>query len=115
MLASLLERLDFAIAEAVDGADALRVIEQDPPDLVLTDLDMPVMDGLRLVRRLRQMPIYQRLPVIVFSTRGSDEDRKNALSAGANAYMVKAAFSAGELHRVLQRYLFTGESTWEMS
>lgn len=108
MLVSLLERLNYIVEEAVDGADALQAIAKAPPDLVLTDLDMPVMDGFALVYKIRSNPRMQDLPVVVFSTRGSDSDKRRAMEAGANGYLVKSAFRAQELHRAIQRYLQEG-------
>jgi two-component system, chemotaxis family, sensor kinase CheA len=105
MLISLLERLGYTVDEAVDGADALQSITRNMPDLVLTDLDMPVMDGFTLIERLRANPQTSDLPVLVLSTRGSDEDKRRAMKAGANAYLVKSAFRTQEIHRTLQQYL----------
>jgi two-component system chemotaxis sensor kinase CheA len=105
MLVPLLERLRYSVSEAVDGADALQVIARACPDLLLTDLDMPVMDGLTLIERVRGNQATAHLPVVVFSTRGSAEDEHRALQAGANVYLVKSAFRAEELDRVVRRQL----------
>lgn len=105
MLVSLLERLNFVVDEAVDGADALQMLERHKPDLVMTDLDMPVMDGFGLLGRIRESPALQSLPVIVFSTRDSDDVKRRAMKAGANAYLVKAAFRADELNRALRQHI----------
>jgi CheY-like chemotaxis protein len=105
MLVSLLERLNFAVSEAVDGADALLLLEREKPDLVMTDLDMPVMDGFTLLERIRESPTLRDVPVIVLSTRDSDDVKRKAMKLGANAYLVKAAFRADELHRTLKHYL----------
>lgn len=105
MLVSLLERLSFAVSEAVDGADALLLLERGKPDLVMTDLDMPVMDGFTLLERIRESPTLKDIPVVVLSTRDSDEVKRKAMKLGANAYLVKAAFRADELHRTLKHYI----------
>ncbi len=105
MLVSLLERLNFVVDEAIDGSDALHMLERHRPDLVMTDLDMPVMDGFGLLARIRESPTLKDLPVIVFSTRDSDEVKRRAMREGANAYLVKAAFRAEELNRTLRHYI----------
>jgi len=78
---------------AADGADGFRVFLEAEPDLVLTDLAMPVADGFELVRRIRQQG---GTPIIVLSVRGSDADKIRALDLGADDYVVKP-FSAAEL------------------
>ncbi len=78
---------------AADGAEGLRVFAEAEPDLVLTDLAMPVADGFELVRRIRQLG---ETPIIVLSVRGSDADKIRALDLGADDYVVKP-FSAAEL------------------
>ncbi len=108
MLVSLLERLGYDVDEAVDGVDALEVIERARPDLVLTDLDMPIMDGFKLTERLRENPQTQEIPVIVISTRGSDADKRRAAEAGADGYIVKSSFRADEFNRTLALYLDSG-------
>ncbi len=105
MLVSILGRAGFMVREAVDGLDALKILEHDEVDLVLTDLDMPALNGFGLLRRLRESPTHKDLPVIVFSTRGSTEDKEKAMAAGANAYLVKAAFREAEFVRTLSVYL----------
>jgi two-component system chemotaxis response regulator CheY len=77
------------VSEADDGVHALRALATRRFDLVITDINMPIMDGLKLVRRLRAEPMHQGVPVIVVTTEGADEDRQRALSLGANAYLVK--------------------------
>lgn len=109
MLVSLLQRLDYIVDQAVDGADAFQLLSQQAPQLVITDIDMPVMDGLTLLRKIRQHPDLEQLPVIVFSTRDSQDDQQRALSGGANDYLVKAAFRADELNRTLQHHLAAGQ------
>lgn len=81
---------DLAIVEANDGVDALR--KMAPPakfDIVLTDINMPIMDGLKLVKKLRDDPDYKATPIVIITTEGGQEDRQRALALGANAYITK--------------------------
>ncbi len=75
------------VSFAVDGQEALTSVEQDPPDLVLTDLEMPVLDGLELVRRLKDL--HPLVPVILMTAAGNEETAVRALQAGAASYVSK--------------------------
>jgi two-component system chemotaxis response regulator CheY len=93
LLCMSLSRLDGvkpgSITEAVDGMDALDKIKQKQFDLVLTDIRMPNMDGLELVRQVRKDPTWQNLPIIIISTKGSEDDIELGISLGANGYLSK--------------------------
>lgn len=77
------------ITEAEDGVDALRKLAATKYDLILTDINMPVMDGLKLVKRIRADANHAQTPIIVITTEGSSEDRQRAMALGANAYITK--------------------------
>lgn len=77
------------IIEAVDGVDALKKLGGDRIDLILTDINMPVMDGLKLVSLVRQNPQLKAIPIIIITTEGAEEDRERGLALGANAYISK--------------------------
>jgi two-component system, chemotaxis family, chemotaxis protein CheY len=77
------------IVEAVDGVDALKKLQAFHIDMILVDINMPVMDGLKLVSLVRQDPKIKHLPVIIITTEGAEEDRSRGLALGANAYIVK--------------------------
>jgi two-component system chemotaxis response regulator CheY len=77
------------VVEATDGADALRKLAGSHFDLVVTDLNMPILDGLKLVHRLRHDPMHRAVPIVVVTTEAGDEDRRRALELGANAYITK--------------------------
>jgi two-component system chemotaxis response regulator CheY len=77
------------IVEAVDGVDALKKLQQEEVDMILTDINMPVMDGLKLVSLLRQNAKTKNLPIIIITTEGAQEDRDRGLALGANAYISK--------------------------
>ena len=90
LLAFALRRLDNAsIVEAQDGMDGLRKLSNDHFDLALIDINMPVMDGLKLISLLRGEPNLAEMPICVITTEGAREDRERALSLGANEYLTK--------------------------
>jgi two-component system, chemotaxis family, chemotaxis protein CheY len=76
--------------EAADGVDALKKLATDgAPDIVITDINMPVMDGLKLVQRIRADEKLRDVPIVIITTEGGAEDRSRALALGANAYITK--------------------------
>ena len=77
------------IIEAVDGVDALKKLSGERIDLILTDINMPVMDGLKLVSLVRQNAQLKEIPIIIITTEGAEEDRERGLALGANAYISK--------------------------
>jgi two-component system, chemotaxis family, chemotaxis protein CheY len=77
------------IIEAVDGVDALKKLSGESIDLILTDINMPVMDGLKLVSLVRQNAQTKSIPIIIITTEGAEEDRERGLALGANACISK--------------------------
>lgn len=77
------------VVEATDGVDALKKLSSEKVDLILADINMPVMDGLKLVSLVRGNPSYKNIPVIIITTEGAEEDKKKAIAIGANAYLPK--------------------------
>jgi len=77
------------IVEAVDGVDALKKLQTEEVDMILTDINMPVMDGLKLVSLVRQNPKTKEVPIVIITTEGAQEDRERGLALGANAYICK--------------------------
>ncbi|CAN5649094.1 response regulator [soil metagenome] len=80
---------NLKVTEADDGVDGLRKLAGAKFDLILTDINMPIMDGLKLVKRVRSDPMHKDTPIIIITTEGSTEDRTRALQLGANAYITK--------------------------
>jgi two-component system, chemotaxis family, chemotaxis protein CheY len=80
---------NLKVTEADDGVDGLRKLAGNKFDLILTDINMPIMDGLKLVKRVRSDPMHKETPIIIITTEGSTEDRQRALQLGANAYITK--------------------------
>jgi two-component system chemotaxis response regulator CheY len=80
---------NLRVTEADDGVDGLRKLAGAKFDIILTDINMPIMDGLKLVKRVRTDPMHRDTPIVVITTEGSAEDRQRALALGANAYITK--------------------------
>lgn len=80
---------NLRVTEADDGVDGLRKLAGAKFDIILTDINMPIMDGLKLVKRVRTNPMHKDTPIVVITTEGSEEDRQRALALGANAYITK--------------------------
>jgi two-component system chemotaxis response regulator CheY len=80
---------NIQIEEAGDGVGGLKKLSAQSFDLVVTDLNMPIMDGLKLVSLIRSDPQHKDLPIIVITTEGASEDRERALALGANEYITK--------------------------
>ncbi|MAQ14239.1 MAG: two-component system response regulator [Sandaracinus sp.] len=77
------------VTEAEDGVDGLRKLAGGKFDLVITDINMPIMDGLKLVKRIRSDETHKDVPIIIITTEGSQEDRQRAMALGATAYITK--------------------------
>jgi len=77
------------IIEATDGVDALKKLSSEKIDIILADINMPIMDGLKLVSLVRNNPSYKNIPIIIITTEGAEEDKNKALAIGANAYLTK--------------------------
>ncbi len=77
------------IVEAQDGMDGLRKVSSDHFDLALIDINMPVMDGLKLISLIRGEDSLRDIPIVVITTEGAKEDRERALALGANEYLTK--------------------------
>lgn len=82
----------YQVAVAVDGMDGWNALRAEPFDLLITDIDMPRMDGIELVTQVRQDPRLRSLPVMVVSYKDREEDRRRGLEAGADYYLAKASF-----------------------
>jgi len=90
LIAFALKRIrGVRIVEANDGVDGLKKLSAERFDLILTDINMPIMDGLKLVSLVRNDANYRSIPIVVITTEGAQEDRERALALGANDYITK--------------------------
>ena len=101
LLASALTDLGTSveITEAASGFEALRLLPREPFDLILTDINMPDINGLELLSFVKGNVAYRDIPLIIVSTEGSERDREKGLGLGADAYLVKP-FEPDDLRRV---------------
>lgn len=105
LLVSTLETLGpLNIVQANNGFEALRLLPREHLDLVLTDINMPDINGLELLSFIRNNPIYKDLPVVVISTEGSHKDIEKGLTLGATEYLVKP-FNPDQLLEIVKRFL----------
>ena len=102
---SIFENAGYRVKVATNGEEALSEISDERPDLVLTDVQMPRMDGFQLTEAIRNQPALASLPVIILTSRGSDEDRRRGLECGADGYIVKSGFDQSALLSAVERLL----------
>ncbi|MCC7540524.1 MAG: response regulator [Deltaproteobacteria bacterium] len=100
---SILESAGFDVITAGDGLEAWRLLEIEGADLVVSDVEMPMMDGIALVRALRSSSRFARTPIVLLTARGSERDKARGLEAGADAYLVKSEFDQTELLDAIRR------------
>ena len=88
----LLESRGYVVDTAVDGVDGWNAVRSVHYDLVVSDIDMPRMDGIQLVKHIKEDSRLQAIPVVVVSYKDREEDRLKGLDAGANSYLTKSSF-----------------------
>jgi two-component system chemotaxis response regulator CheY len=98
------ESYDLEIVEAASGFEALKTLPHHKFDAILTDINMPDINGLELVSFLKNHPVYKTIPIMVISTESTDEDRRRAAALGAEEYLVKP-FETSVLIEKLRRLL----------
>ncbi len=105
LIAFSLKRLkNIKIVEASDGVDGLKKLSQDSFNLIITDINMPVMDGLKLVSLIRKDAVYKAVPIFIITTEGGQEDKERAMALGANAYITKP-ISGPQVLEMVKSYL----------
>lgn len=99
---NILETAGYDVRVAYDGVQAWEMLTEHPFDVVVTDVEMPRMDGLDLTRRIKAHPATKDIPVVLLTSLQKPEHRDAGLNAGADAYLVKSKFDQGELLRIIQ-------------
>jgi two-component system chemotaxis sensor kinase CheA len=102
---NILEASGFEVVTAIDGVEALKRLEEEPIDVVVSDIQMPNMDGFALTQHLRESDKYGELPIILVTSLESREDRERGMLAGADAYIVKRGFDQAELLTTIRQHL----------
>ncbi len=104
MVRDALETVSHHVVEAPDGRAALDLLDSTDADLIITDVNMPELDGLSLVRKLRQHGRYRFTPILVLTTEGSEEMKQQGRAAGATGWLVKP-FDAEQLRHTVEHVL----------
>jgi two-component system chemotaxis response regulator CheY len=89
MVGFTLREAGYNVDEGCDGMEALRLLEERQVDLVITDVNMPVMDGITLVRELRKLPNYRFVPILILTTESGEDMKQKGRQAGATGWIVK--------------------------
>lgn len=105
MLKNILETAGYLVTVAVDGADAFAKAKTDTFDLILTDVDMPRMNGFELTTKIKKDAHLSEIPVVLCTSLESREDKERGVEAGADAYIVKNSFSQGNLLEIIKRLI----------
>lgn len=94
----------FNVLTACDGMDALEKLPNEEVDLIITDLNMPNMDGFELVKSLRDNPDYQHTPIIILSSLSDEVNKSRGLELGVNSYLVKP-FSLEKIQKEVSKFI----------
>lgn len=105
LLKNILEAAGYEVKTAVDGMDAYALLKSEPFDLVVSDVDMPRMDGFSLTAKIRSDKTVAELPVVLVTALDSQSDRERGIKVGANAYIVKSSFDQSNLLEVIRRLI----------
>lgn len=104
-LVSCIEAIgDNRVFESPNAFEALKLLPRQRFDLIITDINMPDINGLELINFIRSNPAYKEIPLIIVTTEGSQKDREKGMALGANEYVVKP-FNPKSLQRLVKKYL----------
>ena len=104
MVSFTLKGAGYEVVEAVDGKEGLSMISQTKVDMIITDLNMPNMDGIEMIRNVRAMPQYKFIPIILLTTESQDGKKKEGKAAGATGWIIKP-FKPEQLLGVIRKVL----------
>ena len=105
LLKNILESAEYDVKTAVDGVDAFTALKMEGFDLVVSDVDMPRMNGFDLTAKIRKDKKFSELPIVLVTALESREDRERGIDVGANAYIVKSSFDQSNLLEVIKRLI----------
>ncbi|MCF1426442.1 MAG: response regulator [Shewanella sp.] len=104
MVGFTLKTAGFDVTEACNGDEALKIAQQDQYDLVISDVNMPVMDGITLIKNLRNLPAYKFTPLLMLTTESGGEKKQEGRAAGATGWIVKP-FNPDQLLSTVRKVL----------
>ena len=104
IVSTIEEMRGFELFEASNGFEALKVLPSQHFDMIITDLNMPDINGLEIIKFVKEHPSYKDIPLVVVTTRIGEEDRKKGLALGAAGYVIKP-FEPGDLKKVVRKIL----------
>lgn len=104
LLKQALEMLGYSVLEASNGQEAVDIADRERPDLILMDLDLPILDGIAATQRIRQQEHMESVPIVAVTAYPLSYSRVKAFAKGCNEYMPKP-IDMSELARVVNRYL----------
>ncbi|MGH8442484.1 MAG: response regulator, partial [Nevskiaceae bacterium] len=110
LLKGILESAGYRVRTAVDGAEAFTLLRTEPVDLVVSDVEMPRLNGFELTARVRADRKLADLPLVLVTALETREDRERGVDVGANAYLVKSTFDQGNLLDAVKRLIRSGET-----
>ncbi len=108
MMRRLLEMSGYAVVEARNGEEAVRIAKEKRPQIILMDLSLPIIDGLAATRRIRQLPELENVPIVAVSAHDTADFHSEALAAGCNSYITKP-IDFSELEVLIGRLLSAKE------
>ncbi len=110
LIVEIVSAMGYRVIDAANGEEALSRLSEAHADLILSDIEMPKMDGFELVSQVRARAATRDVPFVILSTRGSEEDKRRAMEQGADAYIVKSEFHEQLLYDTINRYFGEGET-----
>lgn len=102
---NILKSAGFQVDTAVDGIDAFNKIAEEKPDLIVTDIQMPRMDGFKMTEKLKQDTKYKNIPVVMVTALVKDEEKRRGIEVGADAYITKTSFNQAYLIEIIERFI----------
>ena len=105
MLKTIIENGGYIVKTAFDGQDGLETLLNESFDLLVTDIEMPRLNGFELTEKVRENSAFTDLPIILVTTLDKPEDKRRGLESGANAYIVKGSFEKSNLIETIRRLI----------
>jgi len=102
---NILEAAGFDVTTAVDGAEALTKLHEKSFDIVVTDVQMPRMDGFALTERIKKDDRFKNIPVVLVTALQTEADKRRGIEAGADAYITKGTFDQKRFLEIIQRFI----------